>query len=587
MVRIEILAGPEAGRVVEMTPGSWRVGRAKDNDLVLAVESVSSRHLQLEVAADGTVRFQDLGSTNGTFSAGVQVKEGEWFSGSELRLGGCALKLLAADEAGLLAEAKADDASARARASALAGPRRSPAVLAGAAVLILGLAGAGVWWFFLRDGGTVRPGAAAAAGAGPAAAQDLADLLGGLGQFGEAEAWQLSDGLGIREGALTSGPGRGRAVLLRNFDLSAGGLILSAEVERTAAQAVISFGSDAESAQPWAAWTTADLGAGPQEIALPEGARWFQIALSLEGAGSVRALRAEALERAVAATAATPYQLYLSGGNLLLMSDDQSMLAASSADGAWTAEAGGCTWRGAAPLTLSLGPGLLGAGGGLLLADGGPVGIAPGVRVEASPGLLLGADPRRLLVRCAPPASFQCAEASLRAEGAESFTISWDLVPALTEAARLTHEIDQAKAAGDDPRLLLATRRLLRDLPLDEDKNQAALTAQREALERGQARLLELQAAVSAALLVDSVDLMERQIQRAEALAATFAGSPLGEEARELAAALQGAVAADRAAEDAEQRQWRDRLQAALQTSYPLIAGWVARQDQAARGEGN
>jgi hypothetical protein len=586
MVRIEILAGPEAGRVVEMTPGVWRVGRAKDNELVLAVESVSSHHLQLEVGADGSVRFKDLGSTNGTFSAGVQVKEGEWFLGSELRLGGCALKLLAADEAGLLAEAKADDASSSARAAALAGPRRSPAVLALGALVVLGLAGAGVWWFLLRDGGGARPQPGAAlAGTEAGVAQDVADLLGGLGQFADAEAWQLTEGLSVREGSLTNGAGRSRATLLRNFDLSGGGLLIAADVTSLKCQAIVSFGSDEEYAQPWAAWSTADLGASPLEFALPEGARWFQIALQVEGGGSVKNLRVESQEAAVAATSVPPGRIFVTGGNLLLMQDEQTVLAASASGGAWTAETGGIAWKGATDLSWSLGPALL-AVGGLVMSDGGPVGISAGVRVEASPGLLLGVDPRRLLVHFEPAAIVQSTEAGLRVEGATSIRLSWDLGSALAEAARLGLEINQAINEGNDPRLLAATARLLRDLPLDDAKNQAALAAQRGALERGQTRLLELKAAVAGALLVRSVDIMEVQAERAGQLATTFAGSTLGDEAGELAAALRDAVAAGREAEQAAQAEWHARLQTALIASYPAIAGWIGQQDAATSGGG-
>ena len=94
MVRIEINSGSEAGKVVELRPGTHVVGRHPSCDLPLPVESVSGRHAELLVAADGTVRFKDLGSTNGTFSGGVKVTEGEWFPGSELRLGNASLRLV-------------------------------------------------------------------------------------------------------------------------------------------------------------------------------------------------------------------------------------------------------------------------------------------------------------------------------------------------------------------------------------------------------------------------------------------------------------------------------------------------------------
>ena len=103
MVQIEILTGPESGKVVDFAPGTHHIGRASGNDLVLPDGSVSGKHLELVVGDDGTVRFRDLGSTNGTWSGGVQVQDGEWFVGTELKLGACTMRLVdpsgAADEA--------------------------------------------------------------------------------------------------------------------------------------------------------------------------------------------------------------------------------------------------------------------------------------------------------------------------------------------------------------------------------------------------------------------------------------------------------------------------------------------------------
>lgn len=47
--------------------GSVNVGRASDNDVVIAVPQVSGKHCRLSANAQGVILLEDLGSTNGTF----------------------------------------------------------------------------------------------------------------------------------------------------------------------------------------------------------------------------------------------------------------------------------------------------------------------------------------------------------------------------------------------------------------------------------------------------------------------------------------------------------------------------------------
>jgi two-component system cell cycle response regulator len=68
--------GDGLGRRVELHPGRTRFGREDDNDVVLAVESVSRRHCDLTVAR-GLVAVCDLGSTNGTFVADQRLEPNE------------------------------------------------------------------------------------------------------------------------------------------------------------------------------------------------------------------------------------------------------------------------------------------------------------------------------------------------------------------------------------------------------------------------------------------------------------------------------------------------------------------------------
>jgi hypothetical protein len=573
MVRIEILAGPEAGRVAEFGPGSWRAGRLKENDLVLPVDSVSGRHVEFTVAADGTVRFRDLGSTNGTFAGGAQVQEGEWFAGSELRLGGCALRLLAEGESGMLEEAAAEGRdAARAREAALTA-KRSPLPLVLGGVLVLAAAGAGVWWFLLRDDGAERPGRGIARPTEAAGDALPSDAIAGLGDFTDAEAWSLADGATLRDGALIASGARTRATLLRAFDLEAGGLRMQAEVSGGArAQAWISFGTDAAATETLGTWCSGEI-AGGTELALPSGMRWFKLALTVQGSGSVSALHVTSTERSVAAAVAPPGALFLDGPNWMLVLDGVPLLTAAAAAGAWTREEGGLAWSGG-PLSLTPGPALLASGPALVLASGGPVAATPGMRVEQSPGLLLGEDLRRLLVRH-EPATWSVADGALRSDDVGALTLRWDLAPALTDTARLAREIQTAERDGDDARLLATAARLLREFPLDEERNQAALAAQRAALERGRAQLAELEASVASVIFVGAVDPMEPLAQRAEALAAAFVGTPLGAQAEGLATALRGALDAGRSAESAAAQAWEERLLAALRGAYPALAAWA------------
>jgi hypothetical protein len=77
----------EDGRQVPIPDGLLRIGRALDNDLVIADSRVSRYHAQIVRGADGSV-VRDLGSTNGTALAGRVVSEGRLADGDQLTLGG-------------------------------------------------------------------------------------------------------------------------------------------------------------------------------------------------------------------------------------------------------------------------------------------------------------------------------------------------------------------------------------------------------------------------------------------------------------------------------------------------------------------
>jgi len=62
------------------------IGRATDNDIVLADSSVSRHHAAIE-SRGGGFQMRDLGSQNGTFVRGERVSEAALKNGDPVRVG--------------------------------------------------------------------------------------------------------------------------------------------------------------------------------------------------------------------------------------------------------------------------------------------------------------------------------------------------------------------------------------------------------------------------------------------------------------------------------------------------------------------
>jgi hypothetical protein len=71
---------------VSLVSSPVRVGRADDNDLVLADPEVSRHHARLEPDGQGW-RMIDLGSTNGTWVNGVRLNAATIAAGDEVAFG--------------------------------------------------------------------------------------------------------------------------------------------------------------------------------------------------------------------------------------------------------------------------------------------------------------------------------------------------------------------------------------------------------------------------------------------------------------------------------------------------------------------
>ena len=71
-VALAIAHGPDAGRTIELTPGTYTVGRCDEAALCLDDPRTSRLHAAISVTADA-ITLDDLGSTNGTYLDDVRV----------------------------------------------------------------------------------------------------------------------------------------------------------------------------------------------------------------------------------------------------------------------------------------------------------------------------------------------------------------------------------------------------------------------------------------------------------------------------------------------------------------------------------
>src|SRR5579864_8574768 len=84
-VHVVILSGSAKGTTKALGE-KLRIGKAPDNDIVLADDTVSRHHCELTRANDG-VHVRDLGSTNGTKVQGARISEATVGPGTVLRVG--------------------------------------------------------------------------------------------------------------------------------------------------------------------------------------------------------------------------------------------------------------------------------------------------------------------------------------------------------------------------------------------------------------------------------------------------------------------------------------------------------------------
>ncbi|MBX7102416.1 MAG: sigma 54-interacting transcriptional regulator [Myxococcaceae bacterium] len=91
--QLVVLNAPLQGKVFPLE-GALRIGKASDNDVVIEHPTVSRNHLVVRRQGD-QVLVQDLGSTNGTFIDGAQVREAYLRAGALLEVGDVQLRFQA------------------------------------------------------------------------------------------------------------------------------------------------------------------------------------------------------------------------------------------------------------------------------------------------------------------------------------------------------------------------------------------------------------------------------------------------------------------------------------------------------------
>jgi two-component system, NtrC family, nitrogen regulation response regulator GlnG len=92
-LRLVVLSGPDRGKELVLTHGTYFIGKHPRCALVLTDARVSRRHLELRIGVHG-VEARDLGSRNGSFFRGARFSEIVISTGAVLTVGGTELTIL-------------------------------------------------------------------------------------------------------------------------------------------------------------------------------------------------------------------------------------------------------------------------------------------------------------------------------------------------------------------------------------------------------------------------------------------------------------------------------------------------------------
>ncbi len=95
--KLVILNGPQRGNEHIVQSEVIRVGKGEDNDLIMGDETVSRNHFEIVRDAKGYL-LRDLGSTNGTYLDGAEIREAYIRAGAVIAAGAAELKFTPFEE---------------------------------------------------------------------------------------------------------------------------------------------------------------------------------------------------------------------------------------------------------------------------------------------------------------------------------------------------------------------------------------------------------------------------------------------------------------------------------------------------------
>jgi diguanylate cyclase (GGDEF)-like protein len=108
---LRVITGPDAGEVIELSEGSYVLGRARGVDIRIDSAVASRVHARI-ICSGGSVQVEDLGSRNGTWYENVRLEgRQKLLDGQRISIGGTVLRLSRLDQQDLTTALALSDAA--------------------------------------------------------------------------------------------------------------------------------------------------------------------------------------------------------------------------------------------------------------------------------------------------------------------------------------------------------------------------------------------------------------------------------------------------------------------------------------------